>query len=273
MGQTHSISIQPDAIPEPEAPALEVTSEGPQSISISTDGPPSEGAPEGTEETPSEPQEPTAAERPEWLPEKFQTPEALAQAYQELEGKLGSPKAEEATGEPAGAEAAISESALTPYAEEFFTSGELADESYQALEKMGLSRELVTSFMEGQKARQSQETAQVMDAVGGAEAYQAAVAWAQTSMSPEDIAAFNEVIASDNVNSAIMAARGLVSMYSQAQGTSPKLLATEPAGTGSGAPPYESLAQLTADMQDPKYSTDVAFRRQVERRLKNSTVI
>ena len=31
-------------------------------------------------------------ERPEWLPEKFETPEALASSYGELETKLGQDK-------------------------------------------------------------------------------------------------------------------------------------------------------------------------------------
>ena len=37
-----------------------------------------------------------ASDRPDWLPEKFQDPEALAQAYRELEARQGS-----ATTEPA----------------------------------------------------------------------------------------------------------------------------------------------------------------------------
>lgn len=41
-------------------------------------------------ETPVEAQEPTEAqERPEWLPEKYKSPEDLAKAYKELESKLG----------------------------------------------------------------------------------------------------------------------------------------------------------------------------------------
>ena len=31
----------------------------------------------------------TGAERPEWLPEKFQSPEDMAKAYGELESKMG----------------------------------------------------------------------------------------------------------------------------------------------------------------------------------------
>ena len=35
-------------------------------------------------------QEPQTDDRPEWLPDKFKTPEDLANAYNSLQGKLGS---------------------------------------------------------------------------------------------------------------------------------------------------------------------------------------
>ena len=34
-------------------------------------------------------------DRPEWLPEKFESPEAMAKAYQQLESKLGSASSED----------------------------------------------------------------------------------------------------------------------------------------------------------------------------------
>ena len=37
------------------------------------------------------PQDNQPSERPEWLPEKFKTPEDLAKSYSELEKKLSSP--------------------------------------------------------------------------------------------------------------------------------------------------------------------------------------
>ena len=50
-------------------------------------------ATEATESTEAVPQEQTqeagAVERPEWLPEKYKTPEDLAKAYKELESKMG----------------------------------------------------------------------------------------------------------------------------------------------------------------------------------------
>jgi hypothetical protein len=39
------------------------------------------------------------------------------------------------------------------------------------------------------------------------------------------------------------------------------------------SPHYESLAQLTSAMSDPKYASDPAYRAKVAQRLTNSTVL
>jgi hypothetical protein len=39
--------------------------------------------------TQATPQQTDSSQRPEWLPEKYKSPEDLAKAYKELEGKLG----------------------------------------------------------------------------------------------------------------------------------------------------------------------------------------
>ena len=41
----------------------------------------------------------------------------------------------------------------------------------------------------------------------------------------------------------------------------------------STQPRYESLAQLTSDMSDPRYAEDPAFRSKVAARLQNSNVL
>ena len=60
---------------------------------------PSEIEPEekpSTEQPQAEELQEVQSDRPEWLPEKFKSAEDMAQAYSELEKKLGQPK-EEAT--------------------------------------------------------------------------------------------------------------------------------------------------------------------------------
>lgn len=56
--------------------------------------PSAEPVAEAVTETPQEPVAAPTSERPEWLPEKYKTPEDLAKAYKELEGKLGTKEEE-----------------------------------------------------------------------------------------------------------------------------------------------------------------------------------
>ena len=77
------------------------------------------------------------SERPEWLPEKFKNPEDLAKAYGELEKKMGEPSEE--GDEAAPSKEAMSLESLNKYSEEFNEKGELSEDSYSDLEKLGLN--------------------------------------------------------------------------------------------------------------------------------------
>jgi len=217
-----------------------------------------------------------ATDRPEWLPEKFDSAEAMAEAYKSLEGRMGTEPAE-ATGDELAEVAetvGVSTEALTPYAEEYYSTGELAEDSFVALEGMGLSRELVTAFMQGQQAVQSAELNQIYESAGGLEAYQGAMAWAAQNMGPEEIQAYNAQVESGDITAATVAVKGLMARFAQGAPapSQPALLQSEPAGPG-GTAPYQSLAEVMVDMKDPQYKTDPAFRAKVEARLSNSDVM
>ena len=69
-----------------------------------------------------------------------------------------------------------------------------------------------------------------------------------------------------------LAVQCLVAQYNQTVGSQPHLLRSHPEGS-PGAAPYESLAQLTADMKKPEYKADPAFREAVQARLSRSNVM
>jgi hypothetical protein len=235
-------------------------------------------APEATaaQETPG------PADRPEWLPEKFDSPEALAKAYAELEQKQGGkptdgepevkPEAKpEGTPEATEAEKVLSAAGLDYAAlnEEFATKGELSEESYTALaEKAGLSREYVDSFIAGQQALEREAHTRAYDIAGGEEQYGNITAWAAANLPLEDIKAFNEAITS-NASAAALAVAGLKAKYVAANGSEPTLLnggngATQEAG-------FASTAEMTAAMKDPRYAKDPAYRKTVEQKISRST--
>ena len=94
-------------------------------------------------------------ERPQWLPEKFKSAEDMANAYSELEKKMGDTEesSSESVGEPSEANEVVVEAS-----KEFFEKGELTNDTYDSLSKLGLSKELVDSFAAGQAALQDNQS-------------------------------------------------------------------------------------------------------------------
>jgi len=109
----------------------------------------------GTNTVISQPQNLTQSteQKPEWLPEKFKSAEELAKAYSELEKKFSSSNKEVKEQPKNKSEEVKSESfTLDKYNQEYVEQGSLSEKSYQELAKLGLNKELVDGYIEGQKA-------------------------------------------------------------------------------------------------------------------------
>ncbi len=230
---------------------------------------------EGTEGTPP------AQDRPQWLPEKFKSPEDMAKAYAELESKLGKkePAAPENTPAPAEATPADAEKQLADkglnlqdFSAEFAQKGELSAESYDKLAKAGYDKNLVDQFIEGQKARATQFESAIKTEVGGDQAYGDMVTWAKASLTPGEIDAYNAAVSSGNPDQAKLAALGLKMKYDKANGSDPQRLIGGQ-NSASSSDVYESVAQLKEAMKDPRYKTDPAYRAQVQNKLGRSNVL
>lgn len=231
-----------------------------------------------TEETTAEGAAPVLkTERPEGLPEKFNSVEDMAKSYQELESKLGQPKAEESTAEPKAdennleiAEKATQAAGLDMGAlnAEYAENGELAQESYDALEKSGISREYVDQFIAGQQAVAAKQSGEVKSIAGGDEGYEAMTGWAKENLSEAEIDAYNSAVNSGNLETTKLAVNGLKARFDANQGSDPKLLAGKATGTGEKG--FESWAQVTEAMKDARYEKDPAYQAEVQRKIENS---
>lgn len=247
-----------------------------------------------------EPANPQAGDRPSWLPEKFQSPEALAQAYAELERKLGGAKQEPpATQETPTAEPKADDKAtegateekpeLTPEASkvaealsekgvsfddlttEFATAGELSADSYAKLEKAGFPKQVVDTWIAGQQAMIELDRQQTFSLTGGEDGFNAMVQWAAANLKPAEVAAYNATIDSGDKAKTRLAVEGLYARYTAAKGVEPTLTAGSTSGS-AGVAPFRSTAELTAAMRDPRYASDPAYRKDVENRLAISDV-
>ena len=242
-----------------------------------------------TEETTSEKpvEEKQSTQSVQGLPEKFKSVEDLAKSYSELEKKLGEQTPKEETVDPVSAtklkeeapkqensleiaEDAVENAGLNfdTLAQEYAENGQLGDESYKALEESGIPKAYVDQFIAGQKAIGEQQTNNVKTMVGGEDAYNEMASWASKNMSEGEKKAYNAAVNSADMDTVKLAVDGLRAKYQAANGTEPSLMqgkATPVAEQG-----FESWAEVTAAMADPRYSKDPAYQEAVKQKLANS---
>lgn len=218
-------------------------------------------------------------DRPQWLPEKFKSPEDLAKAYAELEKKQSKPAdAPKADAPPVDAnEQKTAEELqskgldLYEFSNEFAKSGGLSEESYEKLEKAGYPRNIVDQYVEGQKARAALYESEVKSVAGGDKTFTEMVDWAKANLSPQEITAYNNAIDSGNPEIAKLAVSGVYQRFSQARPQEPNLFKGSNAAASSDV--YESIAQMQKDMSNPDYKTDPAFRAKVQAKLGRSNIL
>ncbi len=226
----------------------------------------------------------TVATRPDHIPEKFWDAakgevnvEAMAKSYAELEkgrapkvGETIPVKADEA--KPAEGEAAkVAESAgldMEALQAEYAEKQDLSPESKAALAKVGISDEVLQSYIRGQEALMAQRDSALLAVVGGEESYGKIATWAQTHLNEAEKTAFNNALAG-STEQATLAMGGLKARYEGAVGKEPTLLGgVQGAGAGQG---FQSQAEMTKAMRDPRYQNDPAYRKQVEQKLESAT--
>lgn len=207
---------------------------------------------------------------------KFKSVEELTKAYQELERKLSQAGQQKAQQKFSGdmtedkASELIDKAGLDVEAmsEYFYENGSLAEEHYEALEKAGIPRAFVDQYIAGVEAQAQAYRDQLMEEIGGEEAFAAMAAWAVANLSEQELEEYNAAVDSGDLSMVRSAVMSLAFRYQQAAGRDPKLIG----GQVGGPAGFESIAQLTAAMKDPRYETDPAYRREVEQRLARSNI-
>jgi hypothetical protein len=208
--------------------------------------------------------------RPEWLPEKFGNAEELAKAYSELEKKFSTGDKKEQQPE-VKEETNQTNNSLEPYYKEFADAGTLSEKSYTDLEKMGLDKNLVDGYIAGQKAIAEAEVKQVQSIVGGEENYKQLLDWSTKNLNEAEATAFNELLDTGSIEQIKLAVSAIANRAGISGQEKPTMF--EGDTTASTADAFESIAQVTQAMNDPRYDKDPAYRKQVEMKIARSSVI
>jgi small-conductance mechanosensitive channel len=254
-----------------------------------TSGPAPAAAPEPSQQ---QQQQAQSGDRPAWLPDKFKSPEDLAQAYKALEQKLGQGSQQQASGDdkPAdqqdqaqqqqqqAAEALkVAGLDIAPFSEEFAAEGKLSDDSYAKLEQAGFPREIVDTFIAGQMAMQQRavdlvekDVAEIKQVAGGDEGYQALSQWATQNLTPEEMESFDTLLQTGSKEVIKLAVAGMVARMQSAEGKEPNLV--NPGGRAAQADVFRSMAEAQQAIRDPRYKSDPAYRKDVEAKLIRSNI-
>jgi len=213
-------------------------------------------------------------DRPEWLPEKFDNPEALADAYSTLEKQFHENKDEPTESEeetpPLQQTPEVVNQAVSSASEEYLEKGELSEDTYKALQENGIPKEMVDMYVNGYEAVNSQQQESLMNEAGGRENYEAMSEWAATSLTDQEQEVYNKTIDSGDPNAATMAIRGLYARFQSDGGNPVSLVQGDTSGT-SGSMPFSSSKEMTIAMQDPRYGYDSKYREQVAQRISVTT--
>jgi hypothetical protein len=214
----------------------------------------------------------TQEDRPEWLPEKFKSPEDMATAYSELEKKMGSkeqeqeeqPQSDEQQ-EDTDTEDTNTNTVITEASKEFFENdGVISEETYKNLAEVGLPKELVDSYAAGQQALQQSEEGSIKAVTEGN--WDQMAEWAANNLSPEEVNTFDDIVQNGSVEQAKLATKGLYAQFKAENGVTPKLV--QGAVNGSSTMPFKSNQELARAMSDPRYkSGDKSYHEEIDRRI------
>lgn len=234
---------------------------------------------------------PAPSAQTDGVPEKFLKDgkpdvQAILKSYKELESKLGKPQASPQAPEgqpqaepqadpgdkpavPEAAPEAAKADAFAKYTEEFATKGSLTPESYAELESKGIPKAMVDAYIDGIKATTQKQASEIYGLVGGEDSYQKMIAYAQKALKPDEAKAYDDAVLSGDPAKIKMAVESLKSRWVAAEGKQPNL------SFGQGSPTaevYESKEQWLADLRNPKYEKDPAFRDKVMKKLGRSQI-
>ena len=211
--------------------------------------------------------------RPNWLPEKFKSAEELAKAYGELEKKMSAPQQEEQPTESVEENTQPEEvQQLDKYYDEYIEKNELSEKSYEELDALGLPRDLVDGYIAGQKALADNDVSEVQKVVGGQDNYAQLLDWSAKNLSQAEKDAFNNTIDNGSTEQVKMAVQGLMGRAGMSA-DNPQQNMFEGSVDNTNTDVFGSVAQVTEAMNDPRYSKDPAYRKEVEDKLARSSVI
>jgi hypothetical protein len=208
---------------------------------------------------------------------KFKDAEDLEQAYIELQRKLGNREADTTEQEPQQEEE-VQEDVDVDFLERLWQEAqdEYSPETLEALQNMDPT-DLAQMYLEYRSQVEeggavetitAEDVSNLQGIVGGEQQYGQMMAWAQESLSEQEINMYDAVMERGDPLACYFAVNALAFRFQEAQGYDGQML-TGKAPT-SQAQGFRSQAELVRAMSDPRYDNDPAYRADVAAKLEMS---
>jgi len=224
-------------------------------------------------------------EQEQLLAGKYTNAEELEKAYMELQRKLGDSDEgdEEEVSEDEGEEVEETEAEYTEAqtlisnaSQEYAETGNISDEMMEQFGEMS-SQELVEAYMNIQanapeavaEELSESEVNSIKNSVGGDQAYDNVMQWAGENLDPDQVDAFDNIIATGNSTAIQMMVNGLKAQYDSSNGYEGMMLSGKSANASS-SDVFRSQAELVAAMSDSRYESDPAYRNDLLEKLDRS---
>tara|TARA_X000001036_G_C20573460_1_gene763633 strand:+ start:417 stop:1163 length:747 start_codon:yes stop_codon:yes gene_type:complete len=205
---------------------------------------------------------------------KYSNAEELEAAYIELQKKLGSPDTETEVEAP--------ESESDDEAVDTSLFDRLWDESQDEVSEDLLKEiaeadptDLANMYLDYRNSEETniitEQDAEILkNSVGGEQAYEQMLSWANDNLEDSIIDMYDSVMESGDRNAAYFAMQVLASSYGESVGVEGKLVQGKaPTETTKG---FKSQAEVVNAMQDPRYDRDPAYRQEIMAKLERSNV-
>lgn len=149
-------------------------------------------------------------------------------------------------------------------------TGKLEEGDYEALERIGVPKQIVDSYIEALTVARAANQAKAFEYAGGEDKLNGALNWAATNLDRQEIDAINKQLASANWKLGIDALMARHAKSAKGAGE-PKLVTGEPSNGGEAG--FSSHAEMIAaiNKRDAKgsklYDVDPAYRAQVREKI------
>ena len=224
-------------------------------------------------------------EQEQLLAGKYTNAEELEKAYIELQKKLGdSDEGDEEevyeddgeVSEETDIEYTEAQTLISNASQEYAETGNISDEMMQQFGEMS-SQELVEAYMNIQANApeavadelSESEVNSIKNSVGGDQAYDNVMQWAGENLDPDQVDAFDNIIATGNSTAIQMMVNGLKAQYDSSNGYEGRMLSGKSANASS-SDVFRSQAELVAAMSDSRYESDPAYRNDLLEKLDRS---